>query len=175
MAASKRVRLDGPTILSRAKKYTLRRMDTGCLEWIGAIHGGGYGAFWDGVRTGPAHRIVYEAMHNVVLRRDQFVCHSCDNRRCVNLDHLWIGTAKENTQDMISKGRRVQSPICGETLSALGAEGEKNNMAKLSDAQVDVILTSDESAKAIAERFGVTRNHVYRIRNGGRWQHKDAR
>lgn len=50
-------------------------------------------------------RHVYEGYHNKILPRNIYVCHTCDNGWCLNVDHMWEGTAKENTQDALKKGR----------------------------------------------------------------------
>lgn len=170
-----RNRLQDQVLIDRSAQYRRINHETGCHEWTGALRRDGYGAFWDGQRTSPAHRVVFEAKHGARLTRWQFVCHSCDNRRCVNPDHLWLGSPKDNTQDMDVKGRRVITPKLRSVLANKDAKGDANNMARLSAADIDAILASTEAGAALAVRFGVTRNHIYKIRAGVRWPHKDAR
>lgn len=145
--------------------------ENGCRIWTGACGNRGYGAVWNGRSNVHVHRAIYQAFHGVKLRKDQFVCHSCDNPACANIDHLWLGTAKDNTADMDKKGRRVITEKLRDVLRLKPAKGSSNNMSKLTDEQVDVILTSSDAPKHLAERFGVTRNHIYKIRNGVRWAH----
>lgn len=86
-----------------------RRIDKSgdCWVWKGALNfTGGYGQITLNNRRKLVHRLVYEMEHRVTLRRDQYVCHRCDNPSCVRLDHLFLGTAYDNIQDAISKGRK---------------------------------------------------------------------
>ena len=76
----------------------------GCWEWQGALHPGGYGRFSIKQKMYRAHRISYW-LENLNFASDLFICHKCDNPKCVNPDHLFSGSPKENTQDMIKKGR----------------------------------------------------------------------
>jgi len=89
-------------------------MPNGCIEWQGTKTHKGYGLIRFAIKYGdgynaslPAHRAHYMAHHDVILSRDQFVCHKCDNPACVNIKHLFVGTAKDNVHDMWSKGRAV--------------------------------------------------------------------
>lgn len=162
-------------ILARVQKYVAINEATGCHEWTAALGRGGYGAMWDGSRTMGAHRLVFQSKLGRVLTRWELVCHSCDNPKCVNPAHLWLGTPKANMNDMDRKGRRIITEKARNVLRNKDAKGDKNNMARLSSADVDVIQASRGDAAAMATRFGVTRNHIYKIRNGVRWPHKDAR
>jgi hypothetical protein len=78
--------------------------ETGCWNWTGFITDKGYGMFQIGRIQHLAHRLSYR-VHKGAIVDWLFVCHSCDNRRCVNPDHLWLGTHTDNMQDMIKKGR----------------------------------------------------------------------
>lgn len=75
-----------------------------CIEWTGARHSSGYG-----VKRTPAglryvHRLAWEAAHGPIPE-GMFVCHHCDNPPCYLVDHLFLGTCADNTQDMLAKGR----------------------------------------------------------------------
>lgn len=79
-----------------------------CWEWIGSKYRGGYGHFRIKLHSKwtmyKAHRYSYE-YYNKVKLGNQLVCHSCDNPSCVNPNHLFLGTAQDNHNDMRQKGR----------------------------------------------------------------------
>ncbi len=76
----------------------------GCWEWIGARCLTGHGKFWYNKRLGEAHRFSYE-IHVGSIPKGMVICHKCDNPPCVNPEHLFLGTMKDNSQDMMAKGR----------------------------------------------------------------------
>lgn len=85
-----------------------------CWEWKACVNEAGYGIF--GVpnmyRNDRAHRISYR-LHFGKIPKGKFVCHKCDNRRCVNPSHLFIGSNMDNVNDMIRKGRNSKPPPMG--------------------------------------------------------------
>ena len=95
-----------------------------CWNWTSALNRKGYGHIWNGTKAIAAHRASWE-MHNGPIPDGMFVCHHCDNPRCVRPDHLFVGTATDNLRDMHSKGRGNQS-----------RPRARNPRAKLTEAQV---------------------------------------
>lgn len=77
-----------------------------CWLWIAGKFRGGYGGFSVDRHTKKAHRIAL-MLSGVDVPDSSLVCHRCDNPSCVNPDHLFVGTSKDNTQDMIRKGRKA--------------------------------------------------------------------
>jgi len=83
-------------------------MQNGCIEWQKYKIKNGYGRL--GIRNRKSvlvHRKVYEEMNGIILDVKSLVCHKCDNPSCINPDHLFIGSHKDNLLDSISKKRRL--------------------------------------------------------------------
>ena len=137
----------------------------GCWLWNGATFGPNrYGAFGVNGKTVGAHVYAYRRAHGDIAP-GRFVCHRCDTPHCVNPAHLFLGTPKENTHDMLAK-RRGKWP-----------RGGKHHLAKLSDEDVAKILAmrGKASQTAIAAMFSVDPSHICRLMSGhkrGRVDHE---
>ena len=77
-------------------------VDIGCHEWQSTIHRDGYGKFHFRGKQEPAHRVAYKLQVGEIIN-SLFVLHKCDNRKCVNIEHLYLGNSKQNHQDMIDR------------------------------------------------------------------------
>lgn len=87
--------------------YVSEKNERGCMEWRGARKGNGYGILYrDGHFVMP-HRAMWSIANGRPVPEGMMVIHSCDNRACVNPDHLSIGDNGANVRDMVAKGRRV--------------------------------------------------------------------
>jgi hypothetical protein len=135
------------------------RKGDGCWEWTGSVKPRGYGQVRYARRTVYAHRVAWELAHGPIPD-DMFVCHSCDNRRCVR--HLFLGTAQENTTDMLRKGR------------SRPPKGEDCGTAKLTrDAVMAMRSARDNGATfvEIARQYGVHPVTAMRAVKGEQWRH----
>lgn len=94
----------GATIEERLKNKSQFNSNTGCIEWIGVTNGTGYGKLEINKKTYSAHIISFELFKGNRESGLQ-VLHTCDNRKCINPDHLFLGTQSDNMFDMHSKGR----------------------------------------------------------------------
>lgn len=75
-----------------------------CWEWTGPLHNSGYGAISAWNYPWKSHRLSW-VLHNGAIPDGQWVLHHCDNRTCVNPDHLYLGNAQQNTNDKLNRGR----------------------------------------------------------------------
>lgn len=76
----------------------------GCWLWMGSKPGGKYGGISHNGKQQMAHRVSWE-LHNGKIPDGMACCHHCDNPPCVRVDHLFLGTRKDNQQDSVKKGR----------------------------------------------------------------------
>lgn len=113
-----------------------------------------------GAKTVLAHRYSYE-MHHGPIPKGLVVMHSCDNPACVNPSHLSVGSFKENTAQMNSRGRHPRR----------GLKGETSPQAKLDEAAVRVIRQSEKSHAALARQFGCSGESIRKVRAGLTWSH----
>ncbi len=144
-----------------------------CWNWKGSRGGSGYGQFWLGDRTIPAHWFLLEEFPP----KGKEACHKCDNRLCVRPSHIFIGTRSENMQDCKSKGRlRPQAGLRSAALVPYQernmANSEKHGRAKLTNEQVRQIRATTfkfgEKSK-LARRLGVDATIISRILKGTSW------
>lgn len=108
------------------------------------------------------HRYLYQEKYGR-LPKDIQVRHKCDNRQCINLEHLEIGTNYDNVQDKIKRGRAFYG---------IPAKGEKNYRAKLTDAQAYEILNDNVSKNVdLAKLYNVGCTTISEIRRRKKWRH----
>lgn len=137
---------------------------TGCWWWAASYGSVGYGQFCvRGTKPKGAHRVAW-LLTNGPIPAGVFVCHSCDQRACVNPDHLWLGTSAENSADMARKGR------CG----VKDSRGVKNSNAKLTPRQVRIVRRLHALGRLnqtwVAARFGVGPSAIAAIASGKTWR-----
>ncbi len=141
----------------KEESVTSPHVDTPCWTWTASRNEDGYGEFHSGGKTVKTHRVSYELKHGPP---GASVLHACDNRACVNPDHLRSGTQADNMLDMRSRGR------------AHRPRGELNGRAKLSVQAVRELWERwerGESQRAIARTLGVSRAAVQFVLNGTTW------
>ena len=125
-----------------------------CWLWTGSLTTNGYAQISYMGRPRKAHRLVYERFHGDIPE-GLFVCHKCDEPRCVNPDHLFAGTNKDNAHDAMSKGRF--------------AVADRHSQAKLTTEKVTQIrsrLLAGDSRRTLAAEFGVAYTTICQLARG---------
>jgi hypothetical protein len=128
-----------------------------CLQWPFSSITNGYGSVMFNGRRRLAHHVVLLLIGRELPPEGQEVRHSCDNRRCANPRHLSFGTRSDNMADMRERGRsRV---------------GERNVNAKLTEAEVRAIRSSQARRVVLAQRYGVSLGAIDHIMRRSTWKH----
>lgn len=153
------------SLLSRLLRNVIVHSDSGCWEWLLSSKSRvGYGSIWDNdhKKNRLVHRVSYE-LANGEIPEGKIVMHTCDNPKCVNPEHLVIGTHKLNGEDKSEKGRAVVNKFFGES----------NPKSKLTLEQAKFIKAHPELGhKQIADMWGLSPNCIRGVRIGRTW--KDA-
>ena len=137
--------------------------DNGCWNWSGYSRNG-YGRLMVGSRkdntrrTVQAHRFSYK-LFNGDIPYGLYVCHKCDNKLCVNPEHLFLGTHQDNIDDRERKNRN--NHVVGENVPT----------SKLTENEVIKIRNSNLSSRKLAEIYGLNKTSILDIKNGINWKH----
>ncbi len=136
--------------------------DSDCWEWLAYIGTSGYGRFRS-EHGDLAHRYSY-AIHNNINKdfKSKLVLHSCDNRKCVNPNHLSLGSHQDNSNDAKSRNRFPKERV--------NSRGEKSCRSKLTEKQVIGIYQAIGTYKDIAAQYKTNVSSVADIRCERRWK-----
>jgi predicted XRE-type DNA-binding protein len=154
-ASAQRASARAKTIESR-----LKLQENGCLIWQGSKDKDGYGTIKLNKKDWKVHRLIYKNAYGDIPY-NKLVCHTCDTPSCANINHLFLGSAIDNSQDSVRKNRQ--------------AKGEKNGNAKINDyivKQIKRLYYNDKlSQKKIGEIFGIYQTTVSSVLRGESWNH----
>lgn len=130
---------------------------TNCLNWnLYVSKTIGYGTISHRNKLKLIHRISY-LLFKGKIPKNMCVLHTCDNRKCINPDHLFIGTKGDNNRDRANKNRSIK--------------GEKHPIAKLTDSLALEIYYSPLSSREAAKYYGISATLVKNIRRKTAWRH----
>ena len=140
------------------KKIVIGVAENDCWDWMGATYKFGYGCIGTSTGLDGAHRVSYKLLVGDIPE-GMCVLHTCDNPKCNNPKHLFLGSKKDNAIDRNSKGRG-KNPIY---------RGEDHPKATLTWANVAVIRSGKYRPSELVKMFNVGTNQVSRIINFKRW------
>lgn len=182
-AARGRRREKNPRALAKTvEEYIKRRISrepNGCWLWTNRPDSSGYGVAYFKRRMIRASRLAWETFRGEIPS-GIFVCHHCDNRTCVNPDHLFLGTHADNMADMVSKGRQfngggllgARNPMWQKSSKSWVKRGEEHPQAKLTAsavAEIRQLATGGYTQTALAKSYGVSRATIGAILRGKIW------
>lgn len=132
--------------------------DSGCMEYQGCIQANGYSRATVQRKADYGHRHIYRLLKGDIPDGLD-VCHRCDNRKCINPDHLFLGTRRENMADAVSKGRQAR-----------GASLPHTKLTTFITQEIAAMAKQGLPYKEIAARFGICKQHAGQIaiKNGVR-------
>lgn len=129
-----------------------------CWIWKASFREGGYGQFRFRGTTARANRVSY-ILFVGDIPKGKFVLHTCDNTKCVNPEHLFIGDHFDNMKDMFKKGRNPN------------LKGDKHPRSKLKPNDILAIRRDNRTYREIAKTYGIDGSHVSDIKNFKTWKH----
>ncbi len=148
-----------------------------CWEWLRSLDGDGYGVFSSMDKYVKAHRFSWE-LHFGEIPDELHVCHDCDNPKCVNPGHLFLGTIQDNNEDRTRKGRSARGEKSGaKTHPEKIVRGTSHLNAKLTDEMVTEIRANyvrgcpHLGTYGLAEIFGVSQRLIHQIVTNKIWTH----
>lgn len=151
-------------LFDRFLKCVTPEPNTGCWLWTASLAKDGYGQLYSSeYRFYRAHRVSY-FLFNGEFDRNLYVCHSCDTPSCVNPDHLFLGTPKQNMEDRDKKWRVMHGTK--HHSSVLDAEKVRNIRIELSKHK-----SERGSYELIGKKYGVSGFAIYNIKRGKTWNH----
>ena len=120
------------------------------------------------------HRFVWEKHHGIIPD-GMFICHTCDNKRCINIEHLFLGTPRDNWEDMFEKNRHKFHKFTeSERAKIPYRKGQAISWSKLSDEAVKEIRNTPKiygSGIALARKYNVSQSAISAARTKRKWKH----
>jgi len=136
-----------------------------CWEWQAGRTSAGYGLIYFQGSRQLAHRVAWQLEYGPIPE-GRCVCHHCDNPRCVRPDHLFVGTHKDNMNDMHHKGRAGDHRWWRQP-------GRRHHKAKITQQQASEIrllyATTDKTQRQLASQYGVSQAAIWHVLHGKSW------
>lgn len=157
------------------KKIIKGDHENDCWKWSASKFKVGYGQITHGKfqyehKNLKAHRVSYE-IHFGAIPSDKIVCHTCDNRECTNPKHLFLGSWKDNAQDMIKKGRRYNTSGTNNGQAKITMEiAEKIRLAYAKNESNNPYVRKKFSQQKLAKKYGISQSVVHSIIKNEYWK-----
>lgn len=144
--------------VDRFHKSYIPEPNSGCWLWLGSLTGSGYARFSVNTCKMQASRYSWELAFGEIPK-GLLVCHKCDNRICVNPEHLFVGTQSDNLRDMVNKGR--DNPRFG----------EGSPCSRFTETNIITIRADQRPLDVIGRSYGVDKSYIWKIKKGWFWKH----
>ena len=152
------------TTKNRFYSKVLLPNENGCMEWIGGMNKRKRAHFviqYKPRKSENAARYSYRLFYGADAG-ELYVCHTCDNPMCVAPDHLWLGTQKQNMQDMFNKGRRPRAKP--------RSKNKRNKLTQNDVLKIREILKKNNQIKILANQYNVSQDTITDIKNRRSWK-----
>ncbi len=164
--------------MTRFMRNVLKDPDTGCWNWVGALYKNGYGLFtvYDPARRRLnknrgvlAHRWFFQQKMGVIPSKKILCCHHCDNKKCVNIKHIFLGTHKDNMIDQSLKGKNYRH-----LFPESGPIGELHGSSKMTEKSVrkarSIYSKGGIGYKNLGKKFGISTGSMRDIIKKKNWR-----
>lgn len=141
----------------------IEKLESGCWVYTGYKNPKGYGVFKSTI-SNLAHRFSW-IMHNGEIPKGLLVCHTCDFPPCIRIDHLWVGSPRDNTQDMVKKDRPrgARNPKKGE-------ESATSKITNDQAFQIAKLIESGKTSKEISSELNISVHIINDISSNRTWK-----
>ena len=147
-----------------AQKHFWQHVDKSgdCWIWMGATTRG-YGQTTIDKKHGYAHRFSWEFANGSIPNK-KIICHKCDTPRCVNPEHLFIGTQADNIKDAIKKGRTKYK-------ASFGSKNGNSRLTELAVKDIKKQYAGGKTLREVANAIGVSKSTVWNVVSNKNWRH----
>lgn len=149
---------------ANSKDIVLEKKENGCIECLSHCKDNcGYTRIWYNGKQERLFRVIYQ-LKNGDIPKNMVLRHTCDNPSCCNIEHLVLGTQKDNVDDMIKRQRSKHRT------EKKSIQGTKNKSNKLSEDAVRNIYLSNLSYYKLSKLYNVSRVNIFLIKKGKTWK-----